>query len=138
MLASPHFNHDLKYDNTQVMAETQLAMVADRVEFLRGTPLLGRAPPALLLSFAEAMDEVALEPGATVIKQGDTGEFLFVLTKGNVEVHLRACVCARLRRGRAGAGEWHVRGAGLLIVADEPSCLTPSSLLMSSASQTPN
>jgi CRP-like cAMP-binding protein len=57
-------------------------------QFLRGTELLGQAPPHLLSQFAEAMDERSVAPGTDVVTQGDAGDEFFVITKGEVQVLL--------------------------------------------------
>lgn len=71
-------------DFRAAMAETQLAVQRDRVQFLTSTQLLGCAPPQLLAQFAEAMHEVVFEPGEAVMVRGDVGEHLFVVTHGQV------------------------------------------------------
>lgn len=71
-------------DFRAAMAETQLSVQRDRVQFLAATPLLGAAPPPLLAQFAAAMHEVAFGPGDAVMTRGDPGEHLYVVTGGQV------------------------------------------------------
>ena len=56
---------------------------------LAGVPLLARLPKRHLLELAADADQVALEPGQTVVEEGMLGEAMFVVLTGSAVVTRR-------------------------------------------------
>ena len=59
----------------------------DRVLFLKGVELFSELPGRELLNLATIADEVDYVIGNDIFREGDPGDALFVIVKGQVEVH---------------------------------------------------
>ena len=68
----------------------------DRVLFLKGVPLFADLPGRELLNLATISEEVSLGVGEDIFQEGDVGESLYVIVRGEVEVHRGGRVIALL------------------------------------------
>lgn len=59
----------------------------DKVIFLKGVELFSELPGRELLSLASIAEEVALRRGVDIFREGELGDSLFVVVRGEVEVH---------------------------------------------------
>jgi len=73
----------LKADRTSAALVAQLA---PRVELLRKLELFTGAPQSVLERLAQRLDEQRLTPGATIIREGDVADALWVLVSGTLTV----------------------------------------------------
>jgi hypothetical protein len=62
------------------------ALLRPRVELLEALDLLSAAPRSLLERLAASVQEIIAEPGATLMRQGDTADFLWIVVSGSVRV----------------------------------------------------
>jgi CRP-like cAMP-binding protein len=58
------------------------------VDSLRIIPAFAELPSARLRLLAQAAEEVHFEPGEVIVRQGERGDAVFALTKGEAEVWL--------------------------------------------------
>ena len=58
----------------------------DKVIFLKGVELFSELPGRELLSLATIAEEVLLKRGMEIFREGDQGDSLFVVVRGEVEV----------------------------------------------------
>ena len=65
--------------------ESLLAALDPRVTTLRGLELLRDASRSTLYEIADGIVDVAVEPGAVIVREGDDADALFVLVSGTVE-----------------------------------------------------
>lgn len=63
--------------------------LAERAARLRHTPIFGGLAPAVLRALAAEVSTFETEPDATIIRQGDPGEALYIVVKGFVRVFRR-------------------------------------------------
>ncbi len=59
----------------------------DRVLFLKGVDLFSELPGKELLNMATIVEEVHFQEGGDILREGETGDSLFVIVRGQVEVH---------------------------------------------------
>lgn len=59
----------------------------DRVLFLKGVELFSELPGRELLNLATIADEVEYDEGEDIFQEGEPGDSLFVVVRGQVEVH---------------------------------------------------
>ena len=63
--------------------------IAEKIARLRHTNLLGGVGPDLLRALAQSAEAVAAEPGSAVVREGDIGDALFVVTRGLLRARRR-------------------------------------------------
>lgn len=68
----------------------------EKVLFLKGVDLFSAIPGEDLSQIAQIADEVELESGETVVKEGDHGDSLYLIVSGTVRVHRGATEIATL------------------------------------------
>lgn len=54
-----------------------------------------------LLAIAQVTDEVSFGPGATIFHEGDPGDYLYIIVRGNVQVLIKNVEINRLSSGSA-------------------------------------
>lgn len=59
----------------------------DRVLFLKGVDLFSELPGKELLNMVSIAEEVRFREGEDILQEGEPGDSLFVIVKGQVEVH---------------------------------------------------
>lgn len=59
----------------------------DRVLFLKGVELFSELPGRELLNLATIAEEVRYLDGEDIFEEGDPGDSLFIIVRGQVEVH---------------------------------------------------
>jgi hypothetical protein len=69
--------------------ESLLAALDPRVTTLRGLDLLRDASRSTLYEIADGIVEVTVEPGATVVREGEDSDALYVIASGEVEATAR-------------------------------------------------
>lgn len=69
------------------------------LEVLAGVSLFTGLPERHLRKIRQAMTEYAYEPGATIVREGDPGQILFVIVEGRVRVTRGRRTIARLDAG---------------------------------------
>lgn len=75
------------------------------VKFLSGTLLFSQLSEAELRAVAEAMEFLAVKPGAYIIRERDRGDLMFVVHRGRVEVQKEDEAGAMRPVARLGRGE---------------------------------
>jgi len=95
-------------------------LTVERVMILRSVALFSGVPSQFLVDIAEALGEVEIEQGETVIREGDMGDKLYVIVHGSFEI---------TRGGRAIATLGARQVFGELAVLDpEPRAATVTAL----------
>lgn len=64
----------------------------ERIQFLEKITIFSQIPPVLLAQIAGELEEVFIEAGQTLIRQGDQPDALYILIKGRMKVHLEDIV----------------------------------------------
>jgi MFS family permease len=95
------------------LASSQTALLAPRVALFATLDIFAAAPRPVLERLAQASDEVLLEPGAVLIREGEPADALYVLVEGSVDVSARG-ERSRSRRIRTMAAPSYVGEIGLL------------------------
>jgi CRP-like cAMP-binding protein len=72
---------------------------ATRLPALRPVSIFRGLSKAALLQVARKSTEVTYPRGATVVRQGDPGDFLCIIVEGTVEVHRDGSVVAQMTAG---------------------------------------
>uniref|UniRef100_A0A7S1M8I2 Uncharacterized protein n=1 Tax=Alexandrium catenella TaxID=2925 RepID=A0A7S1M8I2_ALECA len=75
------------------------AGVEDRLKFIAKVGLFKRLPKEEYSALANAMESVKIEPGATIIKQGDDGDEFYVIKEGKCNVDVDGTKVATLAVG---------------------------------------
>lgn len=70
----------------ELHASTEMHSVLARLSSLKEIPLFRGMPSANLLPIADACTEVSFSAGATIFRQGDPGDTLYVLLDGHVDI----------------------------------------------------
>ena len=74
------------------------------ISLLRQIPLFAQLPATSLAALAQGLERVEFEPGETLVREGETGEYYYAIADGDVTVLQKDRTIARL--GRAdGLGE---------------------------------
>ncbi|MCT0198328.1 cyclic nucleotide-binding domain-containing protein [Synechococcus sp. CS-1325] len=60
----------------------------DKVLVLSGVDIFSDAPDAVLVQLANGVEEVHLQPGDVLFRQGDRGTSMYVIVSGLVRVHI--------------------------------------------------
>ena len=76
-----------------------MARASAKVELLRNVPLFSGLSTKELMSLSRLMDEVDLEAGTVMIREGNTGGEFFIVVEGTVEVKRGGRRLARLGPG---------------------------------------
>ncbi|MGF1514232.1 MAG: Crp/Fnr family transcriptional regulator [Elainellaceae cyanobacterium] len=71
----------------------------DRLLFIREVPLFKELRDDFLVRLASVMDEVGFPAGYTIFDQGQEGRSLYIVVSGEVKVHIRDRVLAKLGQG---------------------------------------
>jgi CRP-like cAMP-binding protein len=61
--------------------------VKDKAEILSKTEIFQNTPNMVLLEIAKVMEEVSVPKGHELIKKGEIGDSMYVLSKGRAKVH---------------------------------------------------
>ncbi len=70
-----------------------------RLHALRSVPIFRGLTKETLFDVARKTDEVAYPSGATVVREGDPGDALFIIVEGSVEVRTGGRVVAQMTAG---------------------------------------
>lgn len=102
-----------------------------RLPAIRPVPIFRSLTKAALFQVARASAEVTYDPGAIVVREGDPGDSLCIITEGNVEVRVGERVVTRMTVGDF-FGELSVIDgkprSATVVAIDEVVLLTLSSL----------
>lgn len=71
----------------------------ERVIFLTGVDLFADIPGEILGHVAQVASEIDCDPNQVIVRQGDRGDFLYLVTKGSVRVMSGVVEVARLQKG---------------------------------------
>jgi CRP-like cAMP-binding protein len=86
-------------DNKAAEQGNAAAGGGDNKQFLTKVELFKRLPPEELPNLANKMESVTIEPGTTIIKQGDLGNEFFVIKTGSAKVVVNEENVATLKGG---------------------------------------
>jgi len=78
--------HLLKSINSQSSGDRAGLCTVEKMIALRSVPLFAHLPPEDLLELARASHEAEFQPGADLCVEGESGNEVFILIAGNVEV----------------------------------------------------
>jgi CRP-like cAMP-binding protein/predicted MFS family arabinose efflux permease len=95
------------------LASAQTSALAPRIRLLESLEIFAAAPRPVIERLARASEEVLVEPGATVLREGDAADALFVLVDGDLVVSARG-EKSRSRRIRTMSAPGYVGEIGLL------------------------
>jgi signal transduction histidine kinase len=100
-------------------------VLAGRVDFLRKIPVFAETTDDMLFEIACSLTEIEARPSQTIIKKGDIGNAMYIITSGSMKVHDGNHVLSRLTSGQV-FGEYSLfdneeRSAS--VTAEEPSRL---------------
>lgn len=70
-----------------------------KVELLRGVDLFAHVEPHHLERIAEVCEEIDVEPGRQIVREGDVGTGFYIVVSGRVGVHRDGRVIAHLGAG---------------------------------------
>jgi signal transduction histidine kinase len=73
--------------------------IQDKTELLRNIAIFSESQPEVLTNLAEAMSEVEFLKGAAIVKKGEVGDAMFIISRGSVRVHDGTHVLARMKEG---------------------------------------
>jgi CRP/FNR family cyclic AMP-dependent transcriptional regulator len=74
--------------------------LTDRLMFLRDVPIFrGIDDYDFLRDLAVEMVELHFQPGETIFERGDIGQLLYILSEGQVKIHIGEVELARLEAG---------------------------------------
>ena len=98
--------------------------IKEKFDFLKKLPIFSEAGEEVLFELASALKEKEVLKGAVIIRKGDEGNAVFMISSGKVRIHDGNHVLARMHEGQL-FGEYalidrHVRSAS--VTADE-NCL---------------
>jgi CRP-like cAMP-binding protein/predicted MFS family arabinose efflux permease len=68
------------------IASVGAELIAPRVTALQALDIFGAAPRPALERIARSIEEIGLEPGTTLLREGETADALYVLVAGRVDV----------------------------------------------------
>ena len=71
----------------------------DRLDFLRTTALLANLPDPVLTQVSGAMDELSLEPGSVVMKEGEPGDAVYLVSEGTLRIQREGISIIDLHKG---------------------------------------
>lgn len=96
----------------------------DKFNFLKHLPIFSEASDEVLFDLASSLKEKEVPKGVTIIRKGDIGDAVFMISSGKVRIHDGNHVLARMEKGQL-FGEYalidkHVRSAS---VTAEEHCL---------------
>jgi CRP-like cAMP-binding protein len=98
----------------------------DWVSRLLNSPSFTRIPPANIAQMIASMEALEFKPGEPIIKQGDAGDFYYIVTSGQCVVERRAPGAVRSEElARLGVGEGFGEEA---LVSGEPRSATVSAI----------
>jgi len=66
--------------------ETEMLSTVERVLILKSLSMFADAPDEALVELASLLQEVNVQAGEVIVQEGETGESLFVIVDGRVEV----------------------------------------------------
>ncbi|MDX1416578.1 MAG: cyclic nucleotide-binding domain-containing protein [Candidatus Promineifilaceae bacterium] len=66
-----------------------MLITIERVSILKSIDIFAETPDQVLASVARIIEEVHLLPGEELIREGDTGDCLYIVVEGDVRVHSR-------------------------------------------------
>ncbi len=98
--------------------------ITDKLDFLKKLPIFNEASQDVLFELASALKEKEVLKGTVIIRKGDVGDAVFMISSGKVRIHDGNHVLARMQTGQM-FGEYalidqHVRSAS---VTAEENCL---------------
>ncbi len=59
----------------------------EKVLVLKSVALFGQTPDELLVEVAQALEEVHVSSGETIVNKGDAGTAMYIIVEGEVKVH---------------------------------------------------
>jgi CRP/FNR family transcriptional regulator, cyclic AMP receptor protein len=71
----------------------------DRLLLLRGVSIFRELRDDFLIRLSAVMEERAFPAKGSIFKQGDEGQSLFIVSTGNVRIHIEQQELAKLKRG---------------------------------------
>lgn len=71
---------------TQVHKEKNMLSTVERVIILKSLSMFADTPDEALYELADLLHEEEVQPGEVIIRQGETGESLYIIVRGQVEV----------------------------------------------------
>jgi len=95
------------------------------LSFLKGIPLFEVLSPEELSHVAGMMEQVRFPPGKDIIRRGEKGRHLYVLTEGRVQVLESDVAGNKVEIARLGKGEWF---GEMSLLADVPCTATVRSV----------
>ncbi len=98
------------------MESVRTLSAVERVLFLRRVQLFADLPPDDLRQIASVAEEMTFDDGATLARQGDPGDMLFIVVSGEIVVTANGEGGNQVKLGRRGPGEYV---GEMAIISDE-------------------
>ncbi|MES1213923.1 MAG: cyclic nucleotide-binding domain-containing protein [Bacteroidota bacterium] len=67
--------------------ETTRLLLIERVFLLKSLTIFSDTPETILAEIAELMQEEEVEAGKSIVREGDTGQCMYIIFKGKVRIH---------------------------------------------------
>ena len=77
--------------------ETPRLLLIERVLLLKSLPIFIDTPETILAEMAHLMQEVEIPEGAEIVKEGETGNCMYIIHSGEVKMHKGQHILATLK-----------------------------------------
>src|SRR5690242_10842936 len=77
--------------------ETPRLLLIERVLLLKSLPLFNDTPETFLAEIAHLMQEVEIPQGTEIVKEGEPGNCMYIIHRGDVKIHKGQHVLALLK-----------------------------------------
>ena len=77
-----------------------MLLTIERVAIMKSVDIFAETPDYVLASVARIMEEVALDAGDTLIREGEPGDCLYIVVDGELSVHSAGHTLMRLTPGK--------------------------------------
>ena len=77
--------------------ETPRLLLIERVFLLKSLPLFNETPETILAEMAHLMQEVEIPQGTGIVKEGEPGNCMYIIHRGEVRIHKGQQILALLK-----------------------------------------
>jgi len=77
--------------------ETPRLLLIERVFLLKSLPLFNDTPETILAEMAHLMQEIEIPQGTGIVKEGEPGNCMYIIHRGEVRIHKGQQILALLK-----------------------------------------
>ena|SRR5215831_5990535 len=77
--------------------ETPRLLLIERVFLLKSLPLFNETPETILAEMAHLMQEIEIQQGTEIVKEGEPGNCMYIIHRGEVKIHKGSQLLATLK-----------------------------------------